>query len=156
MGTQERSEVVEGTECDWVGPSSVQNERVNETSAPCRDRGPGGHMGELVTSRGVESDWRRWKGAQGVGYARRRGSKDGATSGASHDSKRVGTRLLAGDRPGQHGKRKGANTDVPGPSIPPPSHPRRPTESVDPPRRRGRMKSPPRRIRRSKRRRSTY
>ena len=68
----------------------------------------------------------------------------------------LGTRLLAGDKSGQHGKHKRAKTDVPGPSRPHPSHPRHPTEPVDPPRRRERLKSPPKRIRRSKIRRSTY
>ena len=77
-------------------------------------------------------------------------------SSASHDSKRVGTRLLAGDKSGQHGKCKRAKTDVPGPSRPPPSHHRRPTEPVDPPRRRGRLKSRTRKIRSSISRKSTY
>ena len=166
MGTQETSEVVEGDPDrekvvdqagdDGICPSSDGNERRVETSSPCRDRRPEGHMVEPKASKGVEGDWRRRIDGEGVGYDRRRGGKDGATSSASHDSKQVGTRLLAGDKSGRNGKRKRANTDVPGPSRPPPSHPRRPAESVDPPRRRGRLKSPTRKIRRSKRRRLTY
>ena len=113
-------------------------------------------MGELASARGVEGDWTRRNNVQGIGYDGRRGGKHGVTSGTGHDSKRVGTRLLAGDKSGQHGKRKHAKTDVPGPSRPPPSHLRRPTEPVDPPRRRGRLKARPRKIRRSKSRRSTY
>ena len=155
-GNPDSEEVVDSAEYDWIGPSNDRNECVDETSALCRDRRPEGHLGKPEASKGVEGDWRRRNGVQGVGYARRRGSKDGATSGASHDSKRVGTGLLAGNKSGQNGKRKRAKTDIPGPSRPPPSHPRRSTEPVDPLRRRGRLKTRPKRIRRSKRRKSTY
>ena len=166
MGAQEKSRVVEGnpdsanvvnrTKYNGIGPRNVRNERVVDTSTLRRDRRPGGHMGELASVRGVEGNWRRRNDGEWVRYDGRRGGKHGTTSGASHDSKRVGVRLLAGNKSGQNGKRKRAKTDVPGPSRPPPSHPRRSTEPVDPPRRRGRLKTRPKRIRRSKRRKLTY
>ena len=39
---------------DPEGPKSVSDERVDETNAPCRRNGPGGHLGEPEASRGVE------------------------------------------------------------------------------------------------------
>ena len=148
-GDPDCASIVEDAEYDGIGPSSTSNERGVDTNALHRDRRPGGHIGELTTSKGVEGDWKRRNDGECVGYDGRRGGKDSATSGASHDSKRVGTRLLAGNKSGQNGKRKRANTDVPGPSRPPPSHPRRPTEPVDPPRQRGKLKTRTRKIRRS-------
>ena len=44
-------------------------------------------MGELVRSRGVKGDWRRWNGVKGVGYNRNGGRMDGTTSGTSRNSK---------------------------------------------------------------------
>ena len=86
-GNPDSEEVVDSAEYDWIGPSNDRNERVNETSALCRDRRPEGHLGEPEALNGIEGDWRCRNGVQGVGYARRRGSKDGAMSGTSHDSK---------------------------------------------------------------------
>ena len=155
-GDPDRAKVVEDAEYDGIGPSNVRNERVVDTNALRRDRRPGGHMGELARSKGVESDWRRRKDGEGVGYARRRGGNDGTTSGTHGDSKRVDPRPLAEGVPGQHGKRKRRTTDVPGPSRPPPTHPRPPTEYVDPPRRRGRLKSRPRRVSQARVHKCTY
>jgi len=41
-----RQKVIEGAECNGVRTTSDGKERVVETNAPCRDRGPGGHRGE--------------------------------------------------------------------------------------------------------------
>ena len=38
---------------------TMENERIINTNVLRRDSRLGGHMGELVTSRGVEGDWRR-------------------------------------------------------------------------------------------------
>ena len=77
-------------------------------------------------------------------------------SSASHNLKQVRTRLLAGDKPGQHGQCKHRTTDVPGPSRPPPTHPRLPTEYVDPPCCCGRLKTPPRRVSHTRVHKCTY
>ena len=44
------------------------NERVVETNASRRDKGPRGHMGELERSRSVEGDWDRQTDVEDVGY----------------------------------------------------------------------------------------
>ena len=81
---------------------------------------------------------------------------DGATSGARRDSKRVETDPLAEDKARQHEWRKRMRSDVPRSSTPPPEHPRPLTDYVDPPRRRGRIKSRSEKIRRTKMKKSTY
>ena len=113
-------------------------------------------MGELVTSKGVEGDWGRQNDGEGVGHSGKGCRMGGATSSARRDSKRVETDPLATEKEGQHERRKRTTSDVPRPSTPPPIHPIHPTEHVDPPRRRGRMKSPTTKIRRSRVRRTTY
>ena len=155
-GDPDHARVVEGAGYDGIGPSSNRNERVDDTKVLRPDRRPGGHLGEPESSRVVEGDWRRRTGVDGVGYHGIWCSKDSATSDARRESKRLETRSLAGDESSQQELEKRSKHDVPEPSQLPSIHPRRPTESVDPPRRRGRLKSPTKRIRRSKIRRSTY
>jgi hypothetical protein len=99
-GVQDRGTVVDSAEYNWTRPKSDGNARGVVPNPPCRVRGPGGRIGEPKASRDVEGDWSRESDGEGVGYDGRRGGKHSATSSASHDSKRVGTRLLAGDKPG--------------------------------------------------------
>ena len=106
-------------------------------------------MVEPEASQGVEGDSSHRNDGEGVGYHGRGCRKDGATSGARRDSKRVETDPLAIEKEGQHERRKRTTSDVPRPSTPLPIHPRHPTELVNPPCRRGRLKSRPKRIRRS-------
>ena len=113
-------------------------------------------MGEPEELRGVASNWRRWNHGEGVGYDGKGCRMDGATSGARRDSKRVETDPLAIEQEGQHKRRKRTTSDVPRPSTPPPIHPRRPAEPVDPPRRRGRLKSRPRRVSQTRVHKCTY
>ena len=81
---------------------------------------------------------------------------DGATSGTRRNLKRVETDLLAIEKEGQCERRKHMKNDATRPSTPPPEHPRPLTDYVDPPRRRGRIKSRSRKIRRTKTRKPTY
>ena len=155
-GDSDSANVVDHAGYDGIHPRSRENERVNEMSVPCQDRGPGGHMGELVTSRGVEGDWRCRNDGQGIGYDGKACRMDGTTSGARRDSKRVKTDPLAIEKEGQHERRKRTTSDVPRPSTPLPIHPRRPTEPVDPPRRQGQMKLRPRKISQADKKKTTY
>jgi hypothetical protein len=155
-GDSDRGTVVDSAEHDGMCPSSRRNEREDKTNAPHRRNSPEGHLGEPEVSRGVEGVRDRESVVDSAEYDGRRGGKHGATSGARRDSKRVATTLLAGDEPGQHGKRKRERTDVPGPSRPPTSHPRSLTNYFDPLRRPGRMKTRPRKISREDLKRTTY
>ncbi|KIJ09849.1 hypothetical protein PAXINDRAFT_17103 [Paxillus involutus ATCC 200175] len=66
------------------------------------------------------------------------------TSGTSHDSLRVETGALADNEASQQCNGKpNVSMNSPGPSTPLPYASRRPTHQVNPPRRRGRLKSPP-------------
>ena len=56
----------------------------------------------------------------------RQGWMDGAASCARYSSKQAGTRLLAEYQASQHKWYEHNTSDVPGLSIPPPYHPRRP------------------------------
>ncbi|KAF9245749.1 hypothetical protein BU15DRAFT_70819 [Melanogaster broomeanus] len=78
-------------------------------------------------------------------------SNNGAMSDTSRDSKRVKTGPLAEDEARQdrwymHRLRD----DIPEPCTPPATHPKRPTEPVNPPCRRGRLKTRPARIHRAR------
>ena len=68
------------------------------------------------------------------------GSKDGATSDACCESKRIETRSLAEQEGNQHERYKCTESDIPRLSTPPMNNLRRPTDLVNPPRRRGRLK----------------
>ena len=102
-----------------ICPRSSGNARGVETNPLRRDRGPGGHRGEEASG-GVEDDRERESGGRGVVYDGDRCRMDGATSGARHDSKRVGTKLLAGDEEGQHERREYKTAYAPRPFAPPP------------------------------------
>jgi hypothetical protein len=128
------------------GPRCKANGGGGETSAPRRDRGPGGRLGEQGKSGDVEEDRERQSDGNGDQECERRGGKDGATSGARRDSKRVETTPLAEHETDQHGRRKRRTADVPRPSTPHPMDHRHPTDQPNPPRRRGRLKTRSRRV----------
>ena len=85
-------------------------------------------MGEPKASRDVEGDWSHESDEDGVGYHGRRDGKDGATSSAHCDSKRVETRLLAGDKGQYQQVECDITMDVPEASTPPPNDPKRPVK----------------------------
>ena len=145
-GVRGRHKVVDRAEYDRIRPRSDRNERDVEPNPPGRDRGPGGDPGERDESGGDEGDRERQSDGDSDEMEGRRGGKDGATSGARRDSKRVDTTPLTAGEPGQHGRRKRRTTSAPEPATPPSIDPRRPTDHPNPPRRRGRLKTRPRRI----------
>ena len=136
-GVRDRGTVVDGARHDGIRPSSDGSERRVETNTPCREVEPGDHIGDPKASRDVEGDWSRESDGDGVGYNGRRDGKDGATSSARCDSKRVETRLLAGDKGQYQQVERDITTDVPETSTPPPNDPKRPIERLNPPCRRG-------------------
>ena len=137
----DRQRVVDGAGYDGTQPMGDRNERVVDANPPGRDRGPGGDPGERDESGGVADDRERQSDGDGNQRGGRRGRMDDATSGARHDSKRVGTTSLAEDQASQHGRRKRKTADVPRTSTPPTTYLRRPTDNPNPPRRRGRLKT---------------
>jgi hypothetical protein len=141
-----RRNVGKGAEHDGIRPRGVRDERDVETNAPSREMPPGDPEGDQIESGDVESGRERQSVGDGDQAGGRRGWMDGATSGARRDSKRVETTPLAEGETGQHERRKRTTTDAPGPSEPPPDHPRSLTDYVDPPRRRGRLKTRPREV----------
>ena len=82
----------------------------------------------------------------GVEMDGRRCRMDGATSGASSDSKRVDTRSLAEIRSSQQERRQRTTAHAPRTSTPTLRYARSLSDHVDPPRRRGRLKTIPRRV----------
>ena len=134
-GVRHCGKVVDGAEHNGIRPSSRGNEHKLETNAPCRAVEPGDHIGDREASREVKGNWSRESDGDGVGYHGRRDGKDGATSGARRDSKRVETRPLAGDKGQSQQVERDITTDVPEASTPPPNDPKRPVELPNPPRR---------------------
>jgi hypothetical protein len=142
----ERRKVVERAEYDRIRPSSDGNSRGVDANTLCRDKAPGGDPGERNDSGEVEDDRERQSDGNGDHRGWRRGDKDGATSAARRDSKRVETDALAGYQTDQHNQRQRTARNVPGPSTPPPDDHRRPTYHPNPPRHRGRLKTRPRQV----------
>ena len=134
-GVRDHGTVVDGAEHDRTCPRADRSERIIETNAPCRRNRPGDHIGDREASRDVEGDWSRKIDVDGVGYNGRRDGKDGATSSARCDSKRVETRLLAGEKGQYQQVERDITTDVPEASTPPPNDPKRPVELPNPPHR---------------------
>ena len=128
---RDRRKVVKGAKYDGKCPRSMEDERDIETSAPSRDRGPGAHRGKKEASGGVEGEWVCQIDGDGVETDSTGCWMDGAMSGARHDSKRVGTQLLAGDEEGQHGRRNRMMDNAPKPSKPPTEYAIPPTDHVD-------------------------
>ena len=115
-------------------------------NAQCRYNQPGGHRGERGVSGGVEGGRERQSDGDRVEMGGRRCRMDGATSGACHNSKRVGMTALAEDQASQYEQRKRDTTDVPRPSTAPTNDHRLPADHPNPPRRRGRLKTRPSRV----------
>ena len=139
-GGSGRYKVVYCAGYDWIRPRTDGNERVVETNAQCRDRGPGGRLGEQVRWEDIKGDRERQSGGDGDQRGGRQGLMDDTTSGVRHDSKRVGTTLLAEDQASQHGWRKRETVDIPRTSTPATTYLRQPTDNPNPPRRRGQLK----------------
>ena len=108
-------------------------------------------MGERVESGDIDDDLRRQSDGDGVDTDGKGCRTGGATSGARRESKRLETRPLAEVEMDQHGQRHHTTEYTPRPSIPPPRYARSLSAYVDPPRRRGRLKSRPRSISTSRR-----
>ncbi|KIJ08782.1 hypothetical protein PAXINDRAFT_18099 [Paxillus involutus ATCC 200175] len=127
-------EHVEGVE-DVKDVKSRESRRGDEP----RGRGDNG-----VETREVEGEERGQSEDDGCQRDGRTCDTDGATSGTSHDSKRVGAGPLAEDEASQQRNGKPSTTKhVPGPPTPHPYNTTRPTHHANPPRRRGRLKLPP-------------
>lgn len=123
-------------------PEGTRNWRNVDTNASSQVRGPRGQEEPRKVLGVAEDEWKRRNDRERVGMEGKWCWMDGATSSTSCDSKRVETRLLAGDEgSGQHERQKQKPNDVPEPPTPLGIHPRRPTKPVDEPRRRGKLKS---------------
>ncbi|KAF8432353.1 hypothetical protein L210DRAFT_985801 [Boletus edulis BED1] len=85
-GDPGRGNVVEGGAHNGIDPRSHGNERVVETSALRRGRGPGGHIEVQEARRDVERDWKREKDADGVHID---GRGDGTGAATRNESKRT-------------------------------------------------------------------
>ncbi|KIJ07005.1 hypothetical protein PAXINDRAFT_19795 [Paxillus involutus ATCC 200175] len=128
----EEVEHVEGVE-DVKDVESRESRRGDEP----RGRGDNG-----VETREVEGEERGQSEDDGCQRDGRTCDTDGATSGTSHDSKRVGAGPLAEDEASQQRNGKPSTTKhVPGPPTPHPYDTTRPTHHANPPRRRGRLKT---------------
>lgn len=123
-------------------PEGTRNWRNVDTNASSQVRGPRDQEEPRKALGVAEDEWKRRNDRERVGMEGKWCRMDGATSSTSCDSKRVETRLLAGDKgSGQHEWQRQKPNDVPEPSTPLGIHPRRPTKPVDEPRRRGKLKS---------------
>ena len=103
-------------------------------------------MGELARLRGTESGWRHRNNGEGIGYNGKWCRKDSAMSDACRKSKQLETRSLAADKSSQQELDRRTKCNIPESSQLPSNHPRGPTEPINPPRRRGRLKSLTRKI----------
>ena len=148
-GDPDRTNVVHHAGYDGRHPRSHGNERIVETSALHQVRGPGGYLDERAESGDVGDYQTTQSGGGGVQGVGKRGGKNSATSNARRESKGLETRSLAEDESSQQELNKRMKRDIPEPSQLPINHPGGPTEHVNPPRQRGRLKSRTRKIRRS-------
>ena len=155
-GDPDCAKVVEGAGHNGKRLESIRNQRDVETNALHRVRGPVGHLGEEVGLGDVEGDWKRLSDDEGIYMDGRRFWIDGATSGARHDSKQVETRPLAGVKTGQHQQCNRTTAHVPRTSTPPPRYARSLSDYVNPPRRRGRIKTRSRQISQTRARKLTH
>ncbi|KIJ08169.1 hypothetical protein PAXINDRAFT_18670, partial [Paxillus involutus ATCC 200175] len=115
-----------------------------EMNASRRVDEPGDEEVEESRSRGVEGETGGQSEDDGCQRDGRTIDTGDATSGTTPDSKRVEAGPLADDEDGQQRNGKPDVTKhVPGPPTPHPSDTTRPTHLANPPRRRGRLKTPP-------------
>ena len=111
-GVQDRANVVHGAGYDGTQPMGDGNARGGDTKPPGRDRCPGGRLGEQDESGDVEGDLERRSDGEGDEMDWEPGGKDGAMSGARHDSKQVDTTPLTAGEMGQHGRLKTRPTSI--------------------------------------------
>ena len=152
----DRRKVFEDAGYDGKRPRSQENQRYVETNVLRRVRGPEGHLVEEVGPGDIGEDRERQSDGDGDEMDGRTAWMDDATSGAHHDSKRVGTKTLAEVESSQHERREREIVHVPRPSTPPTIDHRHPTEHPNPPRRRGRIKTRPRQISQTRARKLTH
>ncbi|KAF9236382.1 hypothetical protein BU15DRAFT_77093 [Melanogaster broomeanus] len=102
-------------------------------------------------SRRVEGEIGDQSDGDDSGRDRGPSSDDSATSNAGRESRRLAPKPLAEDEPNQHKNHERITRNVPGPPQSPTNdHANRPTTPVNPPRRRGRLKTQPARIRQAR------
>ena len=142
----ERETDGEGVQGVQEHPESAHVERVNNPRLRCRDPEPGGRLGEQVEPDDVGGNLSHENDGDGVGEDGRGCWMDDATSGARCDSRRVETRPLAREQADQHGQQEREPADVPEPSTPSQTTPRRHTNHPNPPRRRGKLKTSSRNV----------
>ena len=142
----ERETDGEGVQGVQEHPESAHVERVNNPRLRCRDPEPGGRLGEQVEPDDVGGDCSHENDGDGVGEDGRRCWMDDATSGARCDSRRVETRPLAREQADQHGQQEREPADVPEPSTPSQTTPRRHTNHPNPPQRHGKLKTSSRNV----------
>ena len=133
-GAPDCAKVVDSAGHDGTSPRSSENAHGDGTNTPCRNTGPGGHLGERGGSRDVECNRECQSNGDRVERDGRRCRMDGAPSGPHRDSTRVETEPLAADETGQRRWYKRDKTDVPRPSTAPTIDHRPPADHPDPPR----------------------
>ncbi|KAI6027886.1 hypothetical protein BKA83DRAFT_18592 [Pisolithus microcarpus] len=123
-------------------PEDTRNQRGVNMNPSSQIEGLGGQEEGSKMFGVVEDELRFQNDEEHVGMDGKWCRMDGATSSASRDSKRVETRLLAGDKgSGQHERQKQKPNDIPEPPTPLGIHLRRPTKPVIQPQRRRKLKS---------------
>ena len=155
-GNPDRRNVVEGAGYNGKQPEIVKNERDVETNALRRGNGPGGHLVEEVGPGDIEDDREHQSDGDGDEMNGRTARMDDATSGARRESKRLESRPIAENETSQNEQRERKIAHVPRPSTPPTIDHRHPMDHVNPPRRRGRIKTRPRQVSRIRARKLTH
>ncbi|KAI6102801.1 hypothetical protein F5141DRAFT_1065429 [Pisolithus sp. B1] len=116
-------------------PEGIRSWHSVNMNPPSQTRGPGGQVKVNEMFRDIEDEWKHQNDQEQVGMDGKWCQMDGATSSTCHDSKRVETRLLTGDKgSGQHKWQKHKPIDVPEPPTPLGIHLGRPTKPVNEPR----------------------
>ncbi|KAF9235314.1 hypothetical protein BU15DRAFT_78146 [Melanogaster broomeanus] len=131
-------------------PASETKGRNVEASVPSQDTRPQPRTETKVEAGDDEGCRKGRSDRDGNGRDGRANDDAGATSNAGRESRRLAPKLLAEDEPNQHKNHTRTTRNVPEPSTPPMNCPKRPTESVNPPHRRGRLKTRPTRIRQAR------
>ena len=152
----DRQKVVKDAGYDGRHPKSIRDAHNVETSVLRQVRGPRGHSDEEVKSGDIGDEWKRQSDGDGVKMDETGCRMDGATSGARRNSKQVETQPLAGVETGQHQQRNRMTAHVPQPSTPPPRYARSLSNYMNPPRRRGRIKTRSRQVSRAQARKLTH
>ena len=136
----DRRKIVKSTECNRTGRGSDRSDGDGDTNMPAWDIWLGGPGGEQEAMGRVECDWKCENVVGGDGYDGSEGWKDNVTSGTCYNSKRVRTRLLAGQDRQHWCDTQNVKTDIPRSSQPPSNHTQQPHTDLNPPHHRGRIK----------------